>query len=115
MFFRLGCAAFLEELSEADPVAMAPILNEKLALFEKKKEARYILEKDLRMWVCKRRYKVLVAEKRRKEEEERRKEEERKRREEEQRKRKEEEEKRRHEAEERRQKKKKRRHEAEER
>ena len=25
MFFRLGKAAFLEELSEADPVAMAPI------------------------------------------------------------------------------------------
>ena len=95
MFFRLGCAAFLEELSEADPVAMAPILNEKLALFEKKKEARAVLEKDLKMWVCKRRYKVLVAEKRKKDEEERRKEEERKRREEEARKRKEEEEKRR--------------------
>merc|ERR1719197_2356480 len=79
MFFRLGCAAFLEELSEADPVAMAPILNEKLALFEKKKEARYILEKDLKMWVCKRRYKVLVAEKRKKEEKGRREEEARKR------------------------------------
>ena len=92
MFFRLGCAAFLEELSEADPVAMAPVLNAKLALFEKKKVARDVIEKDLRMWACRRRHAVLVLERRKKEEEERRKEEDRRRREEDQRKRKEEEE-----------------------
>ena len=67
---------------------MAPILNAKLALFEAKKVARGLIEKDLTMWACRRRHAVLVVERRKKDEEERRKEEERKRREEDQRKRK---------------------------
>ena len=34
MFFRFGAAAVLEELSEADPEAMKPILLAKLAIFD---------------------------------------------------------------------------------
>lgn len=60
-------------------------------MFEKKKKARPIVEKTLRMWVHRRRYKVLVAEKRRVEAEKRRVEEEKRRLEEEKRKREEEE------------------------
>ena len=33
---------------------MAPILNAKLALFEAKKVARGLIEKDLTMWACRR-------------------------------------------------------------
>ena len=81
MFFKMGAAAFLEELQDADPAVMGPILVKKLELFERKKVAKVTLEKNLHMYVFRRRYKVLLAEKRRREEEERRKEEERKRRE----------------------------------
>ena len=81
MFFRMGSAAFLEELQDADPEMMKPILLQKLAEFERKKNSIPVIEKCLLMWVHKRRYRVLLEEKRKKEEEERRKEEERQRRE----------------------------------
>ena len=103
MFFRLGTAAVLEELQDADPEEMKPILLAKLELFEKKKKARPMVEKTVHMWIHKRRYKVMVAEKRRKEEEERKRREEEERKLEEARRRKEEEERRVREAEERRQ------------
>ncbi len=45
MFFRLGTAAILEELQDADPEEMKPILLAKLELFEKKKKARPMVEK----------------------------------------------------------------------
>ena len=92
MFFRLGSAALLEELGDMDPKDAEPIIKEKVAIFEKKAKARPMVEKTLRMWVYKRRYKVIVAEHRRKMEELRKAEEERKRKEEEARRRKEEEE-----------------------
>jgi len=47
---------------------MAPILNAKLALFEAKKVARGLIEKDLTMWACRRRHAVLVVERRKKDE-----------------------------------------------
>ncbi|KAL1511060.1 hypothetical protein AB1Y20_005884 [Prymnesium parvum] len=100
MFFKMGAAAFLEELQDADPEEMKPILLEKLRIFELKRKSKPIIEKDLVMWLHKRKYATLVAEKRKKEavelakEEERmRKEEEKRKREEEQRRRRDEEEK----------------------
>ena len=103
MFFRLGSAALLEELGDMDPKDAEPIIKEKVALFEKKAKAKPMVEKTLLMWVFKRRYKVLVAEHRRKMEEARRAEEERKRKEEEAQRRQEEEERQQREAEARRQ------------
>ena len=91
MFFRLGSAAILEELQDADPEEMKPILLAKLDLFEKKKKARPMVEKTVHMYIHKRRYKVMVAEKRAREEEQRRLEEEARRKEEEARRRAEEE------------------------
>ena len=71
MFFRLGSAAVLEELQDADPEEMKPILLAKLDMFEKKRAARPKVEKTVHMYIHKRRYKVVITEKRRKEEEER--------------------------------------------
>ena len=113
MFFRLGTAAILEELQDADPEEMKPILLAKLELFEKKKKARPIVEKTVHMWIHKRRYKVMVAELRARQAEERRIAEEARRKEEEAQRRKAEEEARQREAEERRQAEERAKHEAE--
>jgi hypothetical protein len=43
---------------------MKPLLLAKLAMFEKKKNAKPIIEKNLLMWICKRRYQVAIAEER---------------------------------------------------
>ena len=102
MFFRLGSAAVLEELQDADPEEMKPILLAKLELFEKKKKARPMVEKTVHMWIHKRRYKVMIADKRAREAEERRIAEEARRKEEEARRRAEEEKRRQEEAENRR-------------
>jgi len=102
MFFKMGAAVFLEELAEADPEEMKPKLMEMFALFEQKRKAKPMVEKTVLMWLFKRRYEVVVKEKREKETEELRKAEERFRKAEEERKRKEEEERRRKEQEERR-------------
>ncbi len=99
MFFKMGAAHFLEDMRDADPEEMRDKLVEMFALFQRKRGARPIIEKNLHMLYHRRQYAVLLEEKRRREEEERRKEEERKRKEEEERKRKEAEHKRREEAE----------------
>jgi myosin heavy subunit len=39
MFFKMGAAAFLEELAEADPEEMKPKLMEMFALFEAKRRS----------------------------------------------------------------------------
>ena len=51
MFFKMGAAAFLEELQDADPEVMMPILLEKLRVFELKRKSKPILEKDIAMWL----------------------------------------------------------------
>lgn len=66
---------------------MKPILLEKLRIFELKRQSKPIIQKDLVMWLHKRRYASMVAEKRKKEAAELSKEEERMRKEEEKRKR----------------------------
>lgn len=66
---------------------MKPILLEKLRIFELKRQSKPIIEKDLLMWLHKRKYTLLVGEKRKKEAAELAKEEERMRKEEEKRKR----------------------------
>ena len=70
MFFRLGAAATLEELAELDPAEIAPILSQKLKQFELKKGARPLIENDLRMWLAKRGYELLLREKRKRDAEE---------------------------------------------
>ena len=102
MFFRLGSAAFLEELAEADPEEMKPKLLEMFKLFEAKRKAKPIMEKTMLMWLLKRRYTIIIKEKRKKEEEAKAKALEAKRKADEERRRKEEEERRRKEQEERR-------------
>ena len=67
MFFRMGAAAFLEELAEADPEEMKPKLMEMFAVFEQKRKAKPIMEKTVACWLHKRRYETVVQEKRKKE------------------------------------------------
>ena len=62
-------------------------LQEKLRIFELKRASKPVVEKGLAMWLCKRKYTVMVEEKRKKEESELHKEMEKKRKEEEKRKR----------------------------
>merc|ERR1719446_1551762 len=69
IFFKLGAAAILEDLADAEPEEMRPILLAKLALFEKQKEAKPVIEKNLQMWLAKRRYEATLAAKRKREEE----------------------------------------------
>ena len=102
MFFKLGSAAFLEELAEADPEEMKPKLMEMFILFEKKRKAKPMVEKTVLMWVHSRRYHEIIKEKRKKEQALYEKAMEAKRKADEEKKRKEEEEKRRKEQEERR-------------
>jgi myosin heavy subunit len=102
MFFKMGAAAFLEELAEADPEEMKPKLIEMFRIFEEKRKAKPMVEKTVAMWLHKRRYVQLVQDKRKKETETLRKAEDLKRKADEERRRKEEAERRRREEEERR-------------
>ena len=48
MFFKMGAAAFLEELADADPEEMKPKLMEMFAVFEQKRKAKPMMEKTVR-------------------------------------------------------------------
>ena len=69
MFFKMGAAAFLEELADADPEEMKPKLMEMFKVFEQKRKAKPITEKTVAMWVWKRRYVGLLADKRKQDDE----------------------------------------------
>ena len=64
MFFRMGAAAFLEELAEADPEEMKPKLIEMFAVFEQKRKAKPVMEKTVLMWMHKRKYPAVAHKKR---------------------------------------------------
>ena len=61
MFFKMGSAAFLEELAEADPEEMKPKLLAMFALFEQKRKAKPMVEKTVLMWLHTRRYQAIVG------------------------------------------------------
>ena len=64
MFFRMGAAAFLEELAEADPAEIAPKLIEMFGVFEQKRKAKPLMEKTVLMWLHTRRYAEVLKVKR---------------------------------------------------
>jgi hypothetical protein len=66
LFCRAGKAAFLEQLIGGDSLdeAMLAALQELLALYERKKAVMPIVQKNLRMWVHRRRFKAVRQAKR---------------------------------------------------
>ena len=71
IFFRMGAAAFLEELLDADVEEMRPILLKKYELYKRKKAVLPTILHGIRGWIAVRRFRVVLAEARRREAEER--------------------------------------------
>jgi myosin heavy subunit len=68
IFMRAGKAAFLEELKDANLDEMVPIIVKKIEEFQKKKQAKVILERATRGWIWRRRIRKLREMKRKAEE-----------------------------------------------
>jgi len=61
IFMRSGKAAFLEELKDANLDEMVPIIVKKIEEFQKRKMAKVIVERNVRTWLWRRRFRKLKA------------------------------------------------------
>ena len=68
IFMRAGKAAFLEELKDANIDEMVPIIVKKIEEFQKKKEGKKMVERNLVAWIWRRRIRKLKEMKRKQDE-----------------------------------------------
>jgi len=68
IFMRAGKAAFLEELKDANIDDMVPIIVKKIEEFQKKKEGKKMIERNLVAWIWRRRIRKLKEMKRKNDE-----------------------------------------------